>query len=394
MNCKRSVGLTSAIAPYSTDVPDTPPAAPPLDQLPVRTVDLDWRSVVVVLAAFVGLIALTGLVRAAPHTITTVIIGSLLALALNPVVTAVERRVGGRRALAVGIVVFGLAVAVSTLTALLAPPAIRQAQGLPEQAPRVVRQLGSLPVVGPRLEKGNADAKVQQWIEDLPDRLQRDSSRIVETGGLLVDGLLSTSVTLLVAIALLLDGERLVNRIRRLIPASRRGQASRAAHLAYGVVGRYVAGSLLVAAIAGTVILTVGLILGVPLTPLLAVWVALFDLVPQIGGAAGGVPFVALGFTRSATTGVLCAVIFILYLNIENHLLQPLIIGRAVHLSPPATMIAALVGVSALGVVGGLIAVPVVGATKAIYLELRPPIPETPPSAARRHAMSWPTRRR
>ena len=355
-------------------------------------VDLDWRSVVVVLTAFVGLIAITGAVRAAPNTITTVIIGSLLALALNPVVTAVEVRVGGRRALAVVLVLAGLLVAVSTLLALLAPPAIRQAQSLPEQAPRVVRQLGTLPVVGERLRESDADVRVQEWIEELPDRLERDSSRLVETGGFVVDGMVAASITFLVAIALLLDGERLVNRIRRLVPANRRAQAGRAAHLAYGVVGRYVAGSLLVAAIAGTVMLTVGLILGVPLTPLLAVWVSLFNLIPQIGGAVGGVPFVVLGFTKSATTGVLCAVIFILYLNIENHLLQPLIIGRAVHLSPPATMIAALVGVSALGVVGGLIAVPVVGAAKAIYVELRPPPPEPPPTVTRRHTLHWPHR--
>src|SRR5207247_8722461 len=121
-----------------------------------------------------------------------------------------------------------------------------------------------------------------------------------------------------------------------------------------------------------------GLVLGLPLAPLLAVWVALFDLVPQIGGAAGGIPFVALGFTKGAATGIICAVIFIVYLNLENHILQPLIIGKAVHLSPPATMIAALVGVSALGVLGGLIAVTVVGAAKAIYIELRPPPPRAP----------------
>jgi predicted PurR-regulated permease PerM len=100
--------------------------------------------------------------------------------------------------------------------------------------------------------------------------------------------------------------------------------------------------------------------------------VALFDLVPQIGGAAGGVPFVLLGFTRSATTGVICAVFFVLYLQFENHVLSPLIVGRSVKLSPPATMTAALVGVSAGGVVGALVAVPVVAAAKAAYLELRP----------------------
>jgi predicted PurR-regulated permease PerM len=345
----------------------------------VRTVDLDWRSVLVVLGAFVALLAVTGVVRAAPHTITTLIIGSLLALALNPVVTAVERRIGGRRHAAVALVLIGAIAAFSLLAALLAPPALRQAQDLPTQAPRVVRQLNELPIIGHRLEKAHAADNLQQWIEDLPNRLEKDSSRIVATGGAVIDGLMAASLTMLVAIALLLDGERLIARIGRLIPGPRRAPAARAAHLAYGVVGRYVAGSLFVAAIAGVVVLSSGLLLGVPLTPLLAVWVALFDLVPQIGGAAGGIPFVALGFTRSATAGILCAVIFIVYLNIENHLLQPLVIGRAVHLSPPTTMIAALVGVSALGVVGGLIAVPVVGAVKAIYVELRPPPPEPPP---------------
>jgi len=93
--------------------------------------------------------------------------------------------------------------------------------------------------------------------------------------------------------------------------------------------------------------------------------------VPQIGGAAGGIPFVALGLTHSAATGVICLVFFVLYLQLENHVLQPLIVGKAVKLSPPATMIAALVGVSAMGVVGALVAVPVVGAVKAVYVELR-----------------------
>jgi predicted PurR-regulated permease PerM len=61
------------------------------------------------------------------------------------------------------------------------------------------------------------------------------------------------------------------------------------------------------------------------------------------------------------------------YQQLENHVIQPLIVGRAVHLSPPATMVAALVGVSAGGVIGALFAVPLLGAAKAIYLSTRPP---------------------
>ena len=95
--------------------------------------------------------------------------------------------------------------------------------------------------------------------------------------------------------------------------------------------------------------LIASLALGVPLAPLIGVWVAMTNLIPQIGGLLGAVPFVLLGLTQGAGTGVACLAIFLVYQNIENHVIQPVIVGRAVKLSPPATMVAALVGVSAGG---------------------------------------------
>ena len=96
------------------------------------------------------------------------------------------------------------------------------------------------------------------------------------------------------------------------------------------------------AALAGVVTLVASLSLGVPLAPLLAVWVAICNPIPQIGGFLGAVPFVALGLTQSAVVGVICLIVFLIYQQTENHVLQPLIIGRAVRLTPPATMVAAL----------------------------------------------------
>jgi predicted PurR-regulated permease PerM len=77
-------------------------------------------------------------------------------------------------------------------------------------------------------------------------------------------------------------------------------------------------------------------------------------------------------------TGVICLVVFLIYQQTENHLLQPLIIGRAVRLTPPSTMVAALIGVAAGGVIGGMLAIPLLGATKAIYMALRSPDLEVP----------------
>ncbi|MCA1844758.1 MAG: AI-2E family transporter [Actinobacteria bacterium] len=337
-----------------------------------REVDLDWRSVAWGMAAFVALVAVTGLVRSAPRAITVLAIGALLGLGLDPVVTKVERRLGGHRAVAVAVVMVGLGAAAALIIALLAPRAVDQARALTGDVDRVVAQINKLPVVGKDLQRAGTADKVRQWIEDLPNRLQGNDTPIGEAALRLADGLLVAGFTILVTVALLLDGPRLVRATCRVVPERRREEAVRIGRLAYATVGRYIAGSLLVAVVAGVATLVAGLILRVPLTPLIAVWVSIFDLVPQIGGAAGGIPFVLLGLTRGAGTAVACAIFFILYLQFENNLLSPLVVGRAVKLSPPATMTAALVGVSAGGVVGALLAVPVVAAAKVVYLELRP----------------------
>ena len=354
-----------------------PPAAAVARRSEAAVVDLDWRSVAWAMAAFVALAAATGLVRSASRAITVLAIGTLLALALDPLVTRVQGHVRGHRTAAVAVVMAGFLAVLVGAVALLAPPAIRQARDLGQDVDRVVSQINDLPVVGDDLRTAGTARAIERWIERLPDRLEGEDTPLGPAAARLADALVAIGFTVLVIVSLLLDGPRLVERFRRLVPHRRRERADRVGRLAYDTVGKYVAGSLVVAVIAGLATLVAGLVLGVPLAPLVAVWVALFDLVPQIGGAAGGIPFVLLGLTKGAGTGVACAVFFVLYLQFENHVLGPLIVGRAVKLSPPATMTAALVGVSAGGVVGALMAVPLVAAAKVVYLELRPgPRPE------------------
>lgn len=352
-------------------------AAPPGDapgpvDVPVRVVDLDWRSVAVVLAAFVALVAATALIGSAPRTMAALGVATILALGLNPLVENLRRRFRIGRAPAVAAVLVAAASVVTVLGLLLVPPAIRQARDLGAELPTVVAELADLPVIGDDLEEAGVPAQVERTIRDLPDRLAGDTTPLENAARSAADTLLAAVVTGLFAVTLLVDGERLLRGGRRLVPVRARPKADRAAALAYGAVGRYVAGSLLVAGVAGVAVLIAGLVLGVPLTPLAAAWVMVWDLVPQIGGAAGGIPFVLLGLTQGVGTGLACAAFFVVYLQIENNVLGPLLVGQAVKLSPPATMTAALVGVSAGGVVGALLAVPLVGAAKAVYLELRP----------------------
>lgn len=339
-------------------------------------VDLSPGSIATVLLSVAGLAVLTGFLRSIPRTATAIGVGTLIALALNPLVVLCQRKLAVRRGVAVATVLAGLFSGLLLIVTLLVPPAVRQARNLSGDLPAVIQDLGELPVVGERLRNADVPARVDEAIRSLPARLSGDTAPLTKAGRSLLDAVVLAFATLLLATTLLVDGERLLQSARRLMPPDRREQADRLANTAYDVVGRYVAGSVSVAVLAGIVNLIAGLVLGVPLAPLAAVNVTLWNLVPQIGGLFGALPFVLLGFTKGPGTGVACAVVFVVYMNIENHLIQPLLIGNAVKLSPPITMTAALIGVSAGGVVGALLVIPLVGALKAIYLELRkPPAP-------------------
>ena len=343
-----------------------------------RRPDIDPHSAVPIAIAFAILAVSVWFIRSIPRTLTLTAIASLLAFALIPVVEALRRRTGLRRRYAAAIVLVSAgAIAVATIV-LVTVPTIDQVRGFNKEIPKTVDQLGDLPIIGPRLREADASKKVRQWLDDFPKRLDVNSTPIADAAGTIADGLLATAFALLLAITLVLDGERLVAMGRRLVPPKRRSDADRIGRLIYNIVGRYIAGTLFQAALAGVVVLVASLALGVPLAPLLAVWVAICNPMPQIGGFLGALPFVALGLTRSAVTGVICLIVFLVYQQTENHLLQPMIIGRAVRLTPPSTMVAALIGVAAGGVVGGMLAIPTLGATKAIYLALRTPELEVP----------------
>jgi len=312
-------------------------------------------------------------IRSVPRTLSSLAIAALFAFALNPLVEALKRRTGWSRRVSAVVVLVTTALIAAVVAALITVPTIHEVRDFNKQIPKTVKDLGRLPIVGPRLREAKASEKVQQWLNDAPKHLSANSKPIEHAAGAIADGVAAALFTILLAITIVLDGEFLVNGVRLLVPARRKGDADRLGRLVYQVVGRYIAGTLLVAALAGVVMLTGSLALAVPLAPLIAVWVAITNPIPQIGGFLGGVVFVLLALTQGAVAGIIALIIFLTYQQLENHVLQPLIIGRAVRLSPPATMVAALVGVAAGGLVGGLFAIPLLGATKAIYLSTRFP---------------------
>jgi predicted PurR-regulated permease PerM len=353
-----------------------PETATPPD--PPLVLDIDTWSFVVLAAAALVAMAVFAVASVADDVLTGIGVGAVVGIALSPVVSAVQRRWGTTRGSAVVLVGTGLALAIAAVVLLVAPAAVRQAQDFSDELPQTVEDFYTWPIVGPRLEEADAAGRVEEWIDDAPARV--DDATLSDLGERLLGGVVSAIVVLVTALGVMVDGEIVVRRFRSLVPARSRARTDRLARIIYATFGSYFAGSLFVAVLAGLVTLTVGLVLGVPLAPVAGLWTSITNLIPQIGGFLGGSFFVLLALTQGPVQAVIAVAFVLAYQNLENHVIQPAIVGRAVNLSPPATMLAALVGGAAAGVPGALVATPLLGAVKAIYLDSRGQMPE--PEAA------------
>ena len=331
--------------------------------------DLDWRTALGIALGLVAVVLVFQVARAARDALTWIVLGTLFALALEPIVSQLEKPLRRRWAAVLGVALVGLLGAMA-LVVIVLPIAAREAGQFAQDAPRLVERMGDIPLVGDRLVEADVPQRVEDWVQKLPGRLGSEEEPLEGLFRSAISGLAAALATGAMVVSVLLDGERLREGIRRLVPAHRRSAADRGLDILYRTVGRYFAGSLLVALLAGCGILVVGLVAGVPLAPVAAVWVMMTNLIPQVGGFLGGSLFVLLGATQGPTTLLICLAWFLVYQQFENHILQPTIVGDAVDLSPPVTMVAALIGASAFGVPGALVAIPLLGTTKAIVVEL------------------------
>jgi predicted PurR-regulated permease PerM len=361
--------------PATGQDPVAGPADEPGDPL---VVDIDSRSFIALALAAMVAVAVFAVVSVADDVLTGIGVGAVVGVALSPVVSAVQRGWKTTRGSAVVLVGTALALAIGAVVLLVAPAAVRQAQDFSNELPSTVRDFYSWPIVGPRLREADAATRVEEWIDDAPANV--DDATLADLGERLLGGVVSSIVVLVTALGVMVDGEIAVRRFRSLVPASRRAHADRLGRIVYATFGSYFAGSLFVAVLAGLVTLSVGLLLGVPLAPVAGLWTTLTNLIPQIGGFLGGGFFVLLALTQGPVEGAVALAFVLAYQNLENHVISPAIVGRAVNLSPPATMLAALVGGAAAGVPGALIATPLIGAVKAIYLDARGQMPEPEPA--------------
>jgi predicted PurR-regulated permease PerM len=155
-----------------------------------------------------------------------------------------------------------------------------------------------------------------------------------------------------------------------LVPRSRRARFGVLTDEILNRVGGYVSGALLIALIAGTTSFIFLEIAGVPYALPLALVVAITDLIPLIGATIGAVVACGVAFFDSVTVGLFAVGFYVIYQQVENYLIYPRVMKRSVDVHPAATIVAALIGGTLLGVVGALIAIPAAAAIQLVLQEV------------------------
>jgi predicted PurR-regulated permease PerM len=171
---------------------------------------------------------------------------------------------------------------------------------------------------------------------------------------------------------MILEGPAWVDRFYSLLPPDSEPRWRAIGHRVAQTVSGYVTGNLLISLIAGTATSLVLLVTGVPYALALGLVVAVLDLIPLAGATLAGILIVTVAaLANGLTAAIVVGVFFVVYQQLENHLLQPLVYGRTVELSPLAVLISVLIGAEVAGVLGALSAIPVAGAIQILLVDWR-----------------------
>ena len=332
------------------------PSDPPSTRIFVTSIRP--RAALTVIGLVVAAAAALWLMWLSKRIITWVLIAMFLAVALNPAVDAFQRWLRLRRVPAISLTfLLGIAFTVG-IGLLLVPPLIDAGQQLANDAPGYIDRLGRTSLVQDLNDRFDVIDRLKEFVNGLPDRLG-GAGAAVDVAQTLLSGLIGGITVLVLTFLFLIYGHSLRDQAVDALPERHRGRAENVLDRMYKSVGGYVAGNLVVSIIAGVAAYIALRILDIPAAAALAFWVGIADLVPLVGATVGAIPAIAVAFFSGWPTGVAVAAYFLVYQQVENHFVQPLVMRRTTNLNPLLVLIAVLLGAQLLGILGALVAIPV-----------------------------------
>jgi predicted PurR-regulated permease PerM len=342
-----------------------------------------WRVVARGILLAFGILLLVFLIRELKSVVLQLLFAVLLAAAATPLVDALTTSERARRArfrpprAVVTILVFLNVVLLFSLGAItiasaVGPDVQRLAVNLPTymyQAEVRVNDLLQNPELMGRLPIGTELPQVQDLLRGASGIVAQAPQLVrVATGAF--SGVFQLLFTLILALYLTADGERIRRYVIQLFPFDRQAQMLRVSEHVGKRLGAWARGQVVLGAIIGTMTWVAALAIGLPYAGALALIAGVGELIPTLGPIIAAVPFVAIGFLNSPTQGLLALGAAVLIQQLENNLIVPRVMGQAVELHPVVVMVAILAGNELLGVTGALLAVPVAASLSVVFDEI------------------------
>src|SRR5580700_9673002 len=337
------------------------------------------RTILVTVAVVALAYGLAKLLYRLRDVLLLIVVAGFIALILNPLVVALQRWKIRRRGWAVAVVTFWAVLVFVGLTLLFGLPLVNGITHLAETLPSYVSKAEH-----GRGWIGHLATKyhVQHWIQTNTPKLVNIGKGLASPALSVGKGALSLVLALLtifvLTILLLLEGSKMRAGLLGMMAPERAERYSRVAREVNRSVTGYMLGNFLTSLIAGIVVFVALLATGVPFPYLWALWVALVDFLPMIGGALAGIPVVLFAAFHSLSAGIVTLVVFLIYTQIENHSLNPVIMSRTVKVNPLLVLLSILVGAEIGSWIGGifgafvaaLLAIPAAGALQVLVREL------------------------
>jgi predicted PurR-regulated permease PerM len=330
------------------------------------------RTVLGVLGIILAVAVLVEIVLISRQVLTWILIAVFFTLALNPAVDWFLHRGIKRRGYSVGIVYVLVFVAVALVGYVFIPPLVDQVNHLVDRIPDYIDDLtkgkGRL---GFLETKYHIVERVRNALKDGgAEKLFGVSGTVLSVTKSVITIIVAVVTITFMTFFMLLEGPFWVERFYSTLPPRSQSRWRAVGRDIYRTVGGYVFGNVVISIIAGGSAAIVLYILGVPLPFALGLLVGLFDLIPLAGATIALIIVGTISFLHSITAGIVVVAFFLVYQQIENHVLQPVIYGRTVKLSPLTVLIAVLIGAALAGIIGALAAIPIAGAVQVVLRDL------------------------
>jgi predicted PurR-regulated permease PerM len=299
-----------------------------------------------------------------------VVIAAFFATILNPMVDLLTRlRI--RRGVATSIVFLLGVAAFAGMIYTFVRPIYDAGQSFARDIPGFVeRAKNGEGRVGELINRYNIDEKVAENAPKLQEGLRNMGGPAARLAQRVASGLLAILTILVLSFLMLLEAPDIIGTFLSLLSPRRALQVRQIGADVSGAVTGYMAGNLVISLIAGLVTWVFLLIVHVPFAGVLGLWVGFADLLPLVGATLGAIPTIAIAFLHSTGSGIAVVILYIVYQQLENHILQPVVMSRTVKLNPLGVLLSALVGIELAGFVGALLAIPAAGAIQVVIRDL------------------------